>query len=141
MGFFGALIFSLECRRRREKGKRAEDWGRERHGAAGTCALQLIVLMDVSASGLLLAGDNGGYNITVFFLFMTRAGREFWCEKMRAIFKNKSAGCSGATLCGGQEAFFSTLLAAESLSVLTWSSGGRRIREPSYRLGLNETEK
>lgn len=42
-------------------GRRAGDPRRERRSAAGTCALWLIALMDVSASGppKPLAGDNG----------------------------------------------------------------------------------
>lgn len=41
--------------------KRVGDPRRERRGAVGTCALRLIALMDVSASGppKILAMDNG----------------------------------------------------------------------------------
>lgn len=62
--FFGAPIFQLEDSRR---DKKREDWMRKRRGAAGSCVLWLIVLMDVSASGLpnTSAGCNGSHGALI----------------------------------------------------------------------------
>lgn len=71
---------------------------------------------------------------------MAGAGCEFRCEKMREIFQN-SVGAERSHIVRKTRSVFLHLAGGWKLWRSHVEQRRTRIREPSYRLGLNETEK